>query len=135
MPHTSLVEVRFGDVDGARIVYYPRLFHLLHIAFEDFFRDHVGIPYDRLISERNRGFPTVSLRSEFVRPIRYGETLRVETTVPEIGRTSALFRHVVTVGDDDDRRAVVTIRRVSVDMETLRPEPIDDELRARFEQA
>ena len=37
MPFIARIPVRFGDVDYARIVYYPRLLHLLHVAFEELF--------------------------------------------------------------------------------------------------
>ena len=55
MPFVARVPVRFGDVDWARIAYYPRLLHLLHVAFEDLFEHHVGIPYAQVLSEMNLG--------------------------------------------------------------------------------
>ena len=37
MAFTSVQKIRFDDVDGAGIVYYPQYFHLCHKAFEDLF--------------------------------------------------------------------------------------------------
>ena len=34
MAFTSIQKIRFDDVDGAGIVYYPQYFHLCHAAFE-----------------------------------------------------------------------------------------------------
>ena len=132
MPFVTEVPVRFGDTDQAGIVYYPRLLHLLHIAFEELIAEVVGLPYAELMAKRNTGFPTVHMECEFTAPLRYGEVLAVATTVPEVGRTSARFEHVVTVDGDGDRRAWASIKRVAVDMRTLRPVPVPDDVRAAF---
>ena len=39
MPFTSIQKIRFDDVDGAGIVYYPTLFHYCHVAFEQAWGD------------------------------------------------------------------------------------------------
>ena len=57
MAYTAHVPVRFGDVDYARIVYYPRLLHLLHVAFEELFEHHVGTGYASLMDERDPDCP------------------------------------------------------------------------------
>ena len=49
MSFTSVQKIRFDDVDGAGIVYYPQFFHLCHAAFEDFLDTVASIPYPVLI--------------------------------------------------------------------------------------
>jgi 4-hydroxybenzoyl-CoA thioesterase len=132
MAHVARVAVRFGDVDAAGIVYYPRFFHLLHVAFEDYFADHVGIPYHVLIREQGLGFPAVHVSCDFRAPLRMGEVLQVQIAAPRIGRSSVRFLHRVMVADPDDLRAEMTMDRVCVDMKTLRPVPIPEAIRARF---
>ena len=51
MPFRTQVPVRFGDVDHAGIVYYPRFFIYFHEAFEDFFNEN-GFPYHVQLTER-----------------------------------------------------------------------------------
>ena len=68
MAFTSLLKIRFDDVDGAGIVYYPHFFHLCHNAFEDFFDDAASVSYPQLINEKRRGFPTVAIHSDFSAP-------------------------------------------------------------------
>jgi 4-hydroxybenzoyl-CoA thioesterase len=69
MAFTSLLKIRFDDVDGAGIVYYPQFFHLCHKAFEDFFDDAASVSYPHLINELRRGFPTVAIESKFTAPL------------------------------------------------------------------
>jgi len=69
MAFTSVQKIRFDDVDGAGIVYYPQYFHLCHKAFEDFFDESEGFSYPQLINELHRGFPTVAIQSEFSAPL------------------------------------------------------------------
>ena len=52
---TCEIPVRFGDVDHARIVYYPRFFHFCHVAMEEAFRDALGISYPDSQSTRISG--------------------------------------------------------------------------------
>ena len=60
--YVTNLKVRFGDIDHAGIVYYPRISNYFHVAFEEFFSDRVGLPYHELLDERRLGFPAV--RSE-----------------------------------------------------------------------
>ncbi len=81
MAFTSLQKIRFDDVDGAGIVYYPQFFHLCHKAFEDFFDDAASVSYPRLINDLRRGFPTVAINSEFSAPLRYGDIALVKLAI------------------------------------------------------
>ena len=86
MAYRTEIQVRFGDVNKAGIVYYPVIFHYLHIAQEDFFADYVGVPYHRLIEEERLGFPTVHDSTDFHKPLRYGDTLEISHSYFERGR-------------------------------------------------
>jgi len=37
MAFRSQLKIRFGDIDRAGIVYYPRFMHYFHVALEEFF--------------------------------------------------------------------------------------------------
>ena len=128
------VPVRFGDVDYARIVYYPRLFHLLHVSFEELFAQHVGIPYHVLIEEHNLGFPAARIESDFKRPFRFGEVLAVTIQVPRVGNSSAVFEHIVRARGEEEIRARASFTRVAVDMQSLRPVPIPAPMAERLRE-
>ena len=69
MPFRTQVQVRFGDVDHAGIVYYPQFFINYHEALEDFFDDN-GLRYDLLLNQRRVGFPTVHIETDYRHPLR-----------------------------------------------------------------
>ena len=62
-------------VDLANIAYYPRIFDLAHRFFEDSWEPICGIKYSQLILERQIGFPVVHVESDFIAPLRYGDTV------------------------------------------------------------
>ena len=82
--YRTTVKVRFGDVDHAGIVFYPHFFIYYHEAFEQFFDDS-GIAYHRLLGERKVAFPTVHIEVDYKAPLRYGDSLDLELSVPRIG--------------------------------------------------
>lgn len=88
--------VRFADIDHAGIVYYPRFFHMFHLAFEELWRARVGArAYAELIDRDRVGFPAVRAECEFRAPLRFGDTAEVEVSVSRLGDTSITFRYRV----------------------------------------
>lgn len=132
MSYTTRVKVRFGDIDHAGIAYYPNLYHYFHIAFEDFFEEFIGTPYPDLLDRERIGFPTVKVETEFIRPIKYGDTLHITITVETIGRTSVVFVFTALRRRDPVPAIVSRQTVVAVDMNTFRPVPIPDHLRDLF---
>lgn len=121
---TIEIPVRFGDVDQARIVYYPRFFHYCHVAMEETFRLAAGVSYRDVLEKDRLGFPAVHLEADFDDTVGYGETLRMQVVVEKVGRTSVTWRftgvrasdgkpalraRVVTVAVDMDRWAAVEV--------------------------
>ena len=84
--------VRFADVDHAGIVYYPRFFHYFHVAFEEMFIARLGggdvAAYQRVLDERKIGFPAVHAEADYKAPLRFGDLLEIELTVPHVGTKS-----------------------------------------------
>lgn len=134
MAFTSIQKIRFDDVDGAGIVYYPQFFHLCHAAFEDFFDDAAPFSYPDLVRERRRGFPTVAIQSEFFAPLAYGDVAIVELTVLEIGNSSVKFGYDIRRKRDGARCFHADTTTVLVDLDTLKPKKLDPEMRAILEK-
>jgi 4-hydroxybenzoyl-CoA thioesterase len=100
--------VRFADVDHAGIVYYPRFFHLFHLAFEELFRQRMGPrAYLDLLDRRRIGFPAVRAEADYREPLRFGDTADVALTVARLGRRSITFRYQVRRAAEADRPAVL----------------------------
>jgi len=131
MPFRTQVQVRFGDVDHAGIVYYPQFFIYFHEAFEDFFDDS-GLSYDRLLNQRRIGFPTVHIETDFKLPLRYGDALDVELSVPRIGRRSAAFRYAGFRHRDGQQACVADITCACVNLDSWASCDIPEDLRELF---
>jgi 4-hydroxybenzoyl-CoA thioesterase len=129
MAFRTMVAVRFGDVDHAGIVFYPQFFVYFHEAFERFWDDN-DRPYHRLLDERHVGFPTVHIETDYKLPLRYGDALDIELSVPRIGNRSATFRYTGFRHRDGQLACVASITCACVDMRTMKSVEIPDDLRA-----
>jgi len=133
--YRSQVKVRFGEIDRAGIAYFPNLYHYCHVAFEDFFEEHLGVSYPDLIEKERIGFPTVRVESYFKTPIRYGDVLEISVALTRVGTSSATFEFRANrVGDRALCFASVHIV-VCVEMETFRPVRIPERYREIFLRA
>jgi 4-hydroxybenzoyl-CoA thioesterase len=133
MAFRTQVPVRFGDVDHAGIVYYPQFFIYFHQAFEDFF-DENGHAYHLMLNQRHVGFPTVHIDTDYRLPLRYGDSLDIELTVPKLGEKSATFRYVGFRHRDGQQACHADITCACVDMKSFTSMPIPDDLRVLFER-
>ncbi|MBA3393572.1 MAG: acyl-CoA thioesterase [Deltaproteobacteria bacterium] len=96
---TFATPVRFADVDHAGIVYYPRYFHLFHLAFEELWRTRIGArAYADLIDRERIGFPAVHAACDFQAPLRFGDTAEIDLGVATIGTKSITFHYRVYRG-------------------------------------
>lgn len=134
MPYTTTIPVRFGDVDRAGIVYYPVIFHYLHVAQEDFFSEYVGVPYHRLIEEEGLGFPAVTDSTEFYRPFKYGEIVEIRVHISRVGESSVTFEFRLFVEGSDELRARSSQVKVAVRMDTWKKVAIPEKYRAIFRE-
>lgn len=133
MAFTSILKIRFDDVDGAGIVYYPQFFHLCHKAFEDFFDDAASVSYPQLINDKRRGFPTVSIHSEFSAPLRYGDIVLVKLAIDKIGRSSAVFDYEIRRKQDSKLCFKAQITKVFMDLDSNTVLPVPDDMRSLLE--
>jgi 4-hydroxybenzoyl-CoA thioesterase len=133
MAFRTRVPVRFGDVDHAGIVFYPKFFIYFHEAFEQFFTD-AGHAYHKMINERRVGFPTVHIETDYRQPLRYGDALDIEFSVSRIGDRSATFRYHCFRHSDGKHACTAEITCACVDMGSFEAIAIPDDLRALFER-
>lgn len=129
---TTVIQVRFGHVDPAGIVYFPRIYDYLHDVFEELWESHVGTRYYHLLLERRIGFPLVQADVRFASPLRFGDRPVVRVTAFRVGRSSLGLRYLFHVGD----RLCVDARMTTacVDTRSMQTLPIPDDFRRRFEE-
>jgi 4-hydroxybenzoyl-CoA thioesterase len=102
---TFATPVRFADVDHAGIVYYPRYFHLFHLAFEELWRQRMGArAYSELIDRDRIGFPAVRAECDYKGPLRFGDTAEIVVSVSRLGGKSITFRYRVFRAAEEDGR-------------------------------
>jgi 4-hydroxybenzoyl-CoA thioesterase len=113
-PFVFSTPVRFADVDHAGIVYYPRFFHLFHLAFEELWRARVGgRAYVELLDRERVGFPAVHADCDFSAPLRFGDVAEIELTVSKLGASSITFHYrVYRAADDRGERVLAADGRV-----------------------
>jgi 4-hydroxybenzoyl-CoA thioesterase len=128
------LKVRFGDIDHAGIVYYPRFLHYFHVALEEFFGTELGIDYPTVINTYRIGLPTVHLETDFSRPLRYGDLIEVEVRVLKIGRTSITFGYqTFKEGETEPHNSGHNVV-VCLDMDTFQKTVIPAWLKDRLER-
>lgn len=135
MPFTTLIPVRFADVDPAGFVYYANIYHYFHVAMEEFFAARCGITYADLIEVERLGFPTVKVETEFFEPLHYGDVAEVELKVTNVGESSATFEYQIKRAGED----VLCVRskqtQVCMSFDTKRGVSVPDKYRAAFLQS
>ncbi len=134
MAFRSKLKIRFGDIDRAGIVYYPRFMHYFHVAMEEFFAAELGVEYHTVIDTHRIGLPTVHLESDFSRPFSYGDIMEVEVRVLKLGRTSITFGYRVFREGESDPRIVGHNVAVCLDMDSFQKMEFPKWLRQLFEE-
>lgn len=131
-PYRAQLEVQFGDIDQARIVYYPRFVHYFHVAMEQFFRDIVGIDYPRVMNRHRLGHPTVHLEVDFRIPLRYGDFVEIEVLLEKVGTTAVIWNYTVHTRDSDRVHATGRVVTVNIDLDDFEKVEIPDWLREKL---
>ena len=131
--YETVIPVRFGHVDYAGIMFYPRFFDNFHAVFEDMFGARLGTPYMSLLAERRIGFPTVHIETDFRRPFRFGDPMRLRLTVEKTGRSSIHFRYRGYNGDEPEPSVEARGIVVVMHLDTFETLPIPPDIQAVLE--
>lgn len=125
--------VRFGHIDSAGIVYYPRLVNYFHVAMEEFFSAVLETNYSSFLAEHRLGLPAARLEVDFLRPLRYGDHIQIEVAIEKVGTSSIIWRYQIFRPDEDAPAAQARIVTVNVGMDTFDKQPVPGWLRQRLE--
>jgi len=121
-------DVRFHEVDAAGLLFFPHFLTYAHEAMEHFFETLDG-GYPRLIVKRRVGLPAVALHTDFRAPVRFGDSLIVETSVAHLGKRSLTFRYVFVRKRDGVRVAEVRHTAVTTDLDAVKSCEMPDDVR------
>lgn len=121
--------VRFSDIDAAGIVYYPRFFYFCHQAFEDFFNEKSSFSYASMINEKKFGFPVVNIKSNFIKPLAFGDHINVRVKINKIGTSSLSCSYEIFLKDPTSIHFKAEITTVCVDLISHKSMPIPDDIK------
>ena len=128
--YSTVIQVRFGHVDPAGIVYFPRIFDYIHDVFEEVWEDHVGYRYYTLLLEERVGFPLVHSEVDFKKPLHFGDRPVVSVTCFKLGRSSIGLRYRIKLGEELHVEARMTT--VCAEIDTMKSFEIPTKFRKRF---
>ena len=124
--------VDFPMVDLANIAYYPRIFDLAHRFFEDSWIPICDIRYADLLLVRKLGFPVVHVESDFLAPLRYGDTITATIWIDRVGETSCTWQYQFH-NQESELLWTSTQVTVCVDMNSMNRISIPEDLRQGLE--
>ena len=123
MAHRVDLKVRFYELDPYG--------HLNHSAFIQYFEtgrvellEEVGLGLDEF-ADRGYRFAVNRIETSFLRPVRAGDVITVETEVLQVRRASSLWRQRLLRGDEVVARQQV---RAAITDETGKPVRVPDDL-------
>ena len=97
--HAIEVKVRWSEADPAGIVFYPRFFEWFDLATEALF-ESLGLAWAEIFPKfRVVGVPIMESSASFRSPVRYGDVVRIRSTVTEVRAKTFRVEHEVAVGE------------------------------------
>jgi 4-hydroxybenzoyl-CoA thioesterase len=134
--NTHEVEIEFGDCDPAGIVFYPNYFRMFDAATARLFEAALGM---KKIAWTRRfgivGIPMVDTSAKFIKPVRFGDVVRIESAVQAFRRSSFDVEHRLFNGGElavEGRETRVWVGKDEADPHRLRSQPIPNEVIAAF---
>ena len=116
MPHRTEVPVAWGDTDAGGLIYFPRFFHFVVVALNDYLAPAFGGAHPmEALRERGLTLPAVDASASFQAPLRAGETAVVATAATAIGDSSLALDFEVERAEDGRRVADGDVTFVLVD--------------------
>src|SRR6478752_2299709 len=132
---TKTEKVRFGHVDYAGIVFYPRFLEMLNGLVEDWFEEALERPFSKM--HTTNGIPTVDLKVQFKKAARLADILTKKLWVKNIGGASLLcgFRFEDEQGNTCLEGEVTLVNvAFSEEKNAMKAAPFSDEMKAKIEK-
>ncbi|MDH5538751.1 MAG: acyl-CoA thioesterase [Rhizobacter sp.] len=120
--------VRFSHCDPAGIVFFPQYLVMFNALLEDWFNEGLKVPYGAMVMQRRVGTPTVNVNCDFTAISRLGDEVTLGLSVLRVGGASFQLGLGCRLGDQE--RVRMTQVLVTTNMDSHRPIPIPDDIRA-----
>lgn len=123
----SQVRVRYAETDAEGVVYYANHFVYMEVGRVNYFR---ALGYDPASLDRSgRGIVIIEATCRYHSPARFDDPLLIRAWVDEVKRSS--FQFAYEIWHETDHRLIAEGRTVQVivDLHTMRPIRIPQEMR------
>ena len=131
-------------MDHAGIVYFARVFHYFHLAYEDFFHSALGVPFQDFFEESGVLAPVVHTEADLKSPLLHGREYEIETWISRLGQKSWTFQFRVGEaggaepraqgGEEPATHATGELVFAFASKDNLESMPIPEEWRRRVEE-
>lgn len=125
------LRVYYEDTDAGGVVFYANYLKFFERARTEWLRTK-GYSQQRLVDEKGLIFVVKAASVEYVAPARLDDELKITVTIKELRNASLTFTQkawrVGTSADQPQLLANGQVTIVCVNAETIRPQPIPDEM-------
>lgn len=131
--------IAWGDCDPAGIVFNPRFFEFFDASTWQLFDAALGVKPQALNAAYNIiGIPLVDVSANFIKAVKFGDTIEIATQATNFGRSSFQIEHRLSVGgklhvEGFEKR--VWAAKDPDDPDRIRSVPIPAEMIAMFSAA
>ena len=131
-------EVDWSDCDPAGIVFYPQFFRMMNTGTHKLFAS-AGLPFHELTQRYGTvGTPLLDVQSTFRSPARFGDRIRLESTVVEWRDKTFVVRHVMMHGERilfEAREIRAWVAADAAAPNGIKAQPIPAEIKALYPDA
>jgi acyl-CoA thioester hydrolase len=138
MPKSNIeFEIEFGETDAAGVVFYPNYFRWFDRATHHLLAT-LGWPQNVLLDDFHLSQPVIDCGCTFTKPLRYGDIVRIETSIVNVGETTFkveqhIFHDNELVGSGFETRVWVKTNEAGSDGR-LKVVPIPDVIAEKFKE-
>jgi 1,4-dihydroxy-2-naphthoyl-CoA hydrolase len=100
--------IRLRHTDAAGVMFFARLFELVHRAFEDLL-EHVGHPLPEDLAAAEVAYPIVHASADYRAPLRLGTKVRVDVDVLEVRERGFRLGYRVTTAAGVEAATATTV--------------------------
>ena len=124
--------VEFGDTDMAGIMHFATFFNFMEEAEHEFLRSR-GLSVVMTHEGRRIGWPRVSAKADFVKPVRFEDTVDIFVTLTKIGEKALTYSFDFKLRGQTVATGELSTCCCLVSPEGIKSIPLPDDVRAKLE--
>ena len=127
---TTKYKIAFAETDPGGILFFAEFFKIAHITYERFFE---SLDLDRnYFLDDEYILPIVHSNADYISPVRFGDELKCEVFVGNIGETS--FELIYTLTNKDKIASKLVTKHVAVKKAKFEKAPIPKSLLSKLKE-